>query len=185
MIILLDGVFGIGKTLVANEIEKQYVGKIKLEVLEADYYFLQYLHEKEEEAMRKNTFPVIGGVLPQNNVAFLEKYKNVILEKSYDSIVINEMALTMSECKSQIHDFFAGKTKNMIHIILEADKKVVQKRINEDENPQRDKKLALDRLDESDAFLRNNYKDAIRIPTENREVGDIAREVLEIIYKYT
>lgn len=185
MIILLDGVLGIGKTSVINEIEKRYVGKIKLEVLEADYYFRQYLHEKVEEAKQKNTFPVIGGVLPQNNVAFLEIYKNIILEKSYDSIVISDMALAMSECKSKIHDFYVTQTKSMIHIILEANKKVIQKRINEDENPQRDKKLALDMLDEFDDFLCKNYKNAIRISTENRAVADIAEEVLKIIYSYT
>ena len=182
MIILLDGVLGIGKTSVINEIQKKYVGKMKLEVLEADYYFRKYLHEKVEEAKRKNTFPAIGGALPQNNIAFLEMYKNVILEKSYNSIVISDMALAMSECKSRIHDFYDMQNQNMIHIILEADKSVIQKRINADEN--RDKKLALDLLDEFDAFLCKNYKNAIRIPTENREVGDIAREVLEIIYKY-
>lgn len=184
MIILLDGVFGIGKTSVITEIEKQYVGKIKLEVLEADYYFQQYLHGKKE-AKRKNTFLVSGGVLPQNNVEFLEIYKNIILEKSYDSIVISDMALAMPECKSKIHDFYAMQTKNMIHIILEADKKVIQRRINEDENPQRDKKLALNRLDEFDDFLCKNYKNAIRISTENRTVADIAGEVLKIIYSYT
>ena len=95
------------------------------------------------------------------------------------------MALAMSECKSQIHDFYVTQTKSMIHIILEANKKVIQKRINEDANPQRDKKLALDMLDEFDDFLCKNYKNAIRISTENRAVADIAEEVLKIIYSYT
>lgn len=45
MIILIDGTFGVGKTSVINEIKKQYVGKRKLEVLESDYYFEQYLHK--------------------------------------------------------------------------------------------------------------------------------------------
>ena len=177
MIILLDGTFGVGKTSVITEIKKQYMGKRKLQVLEADYYFQQYLHEKIEEAKRKNSFPAVGGVLPQNNVKFMEKYRSVILEKSHDSIVISDMALTMSECKERIHDYF--QTENMIHIILEADKNTIQKRIEDD--TQRDKCLALDRLDEFIVFLSKNYKNAIRISTENKTVADIAKEVLDII----
>ncbi|WP_444240734.1 hypothetical protein [Eshraghiella crossota] len=179
MIILIDGTFGIGKTSVINEIKKQYVGKRKLEVLESDNYFQQYLHKKKEEARRENRFLAIGGLLPQNNIGFLEEYKNVIFNKSQDSIVISDMALTMSECKVRIHDYF--ETKNMIHIILEADKDTIQKRIKADGNPHRDKRLAEERLDEFIDFLSKNYKNAIRISTEYKGVVDIAKEILDII----
>ena len=54
MIVLLDGTFGVGKTSVINEIEKQYVGKIKLEVLESDCYFQQYVLERVKEAEERN-----------------------------------------------------------------------------------------------------------------------------------
>ena len=180
MIILIDGTFGVGKTSVINEIKKQYVGKRKLEVLESDYYFEQYLHKKLEEVRRENRFPATGsGFLPQNNIEFLEEYKNVIFNKSQDSIVISDMALTMSECKVRIHDYF--ETKNMIHIMLEADKDTIQKRIKTDGNPNRDKLLAEERLDEFIDFLSKNYKNAIRISTEYKGVVDIAKEILDII----
>ena len=56
MIILIDGTFGIGKTSVINEIKKQYVGKRKLEVLESDNYFQQYLHKKKKRQEEKIDF---------------------------------------------------------------------------------------------------------------------------------
>lgn len=179
MIVLLDGTFGVGKTSVINEIEKQYVGKIKLEVLESDCYFQQYVLERVKEAEERNMFPAIGGVLPQNNIVFLEKYRDIILDKSNDAIVINDMALIMSECKERIHDFL--QTEDMIHIILEADKNTIKKRIEIDQNSQRDKSLATSRLDEFVDFLSKNYKNAIRISTENKDTKDIAREILNII----
>lgn len=184
MVFLLDGVFGIGKTSVLNEIEKQYCGKNNLIMLESDYFFQKYLHREVNKARKEHRIAATGGMLPQNNIEFLKEYRNIILEKSKDCIVISDMSLTMPECKAIIHDFLENNSPYMIHVILEADKELIKKRIRQDENQQRDKKLALDTMDEFSDFINKNYENAMRITTDNKNVEEVAKEILEIIDDY-
>ena len=64
------------------------------------------------------------------------------------------------------------------------DKELIKKRIRQDENQQRDKKLALDTMDEFSDFINKNYENAMRITTDNKNVEEVAKEILEIIDDY-
>lgn len=89
------------------------------------------------------------------------------------------MALTRMECKENLFDCLQKDGKSMIHFILIADKAIIKERIKKDKN--RTQEVALDWLDYNISFLKENYPDAVRIKTDNRDVDDIVNEAIEII----
>ena len=151
------------------------------ELLESDYYSNETLKKIVEEAKSSHTMPHIGGTSPQNNIRFLREFKELIEEKSEDTSKqwIIDMALTRIECKENLFDCLQEEGKKIIHFILTADEETIKKRIKKDEN--RMKELALDWLEYNISFLKDNYPDAIRIKTDNRDIDDIVDEAITII----
>lgn len=171
MIIWIDGTYGVGKTKVALEIQKQFEGVI--EFLESDFYYIEMIHE--------NPFLIMGGTLPQNNMNFIKRFRNIIEEKTKNlsTNVLIDMSLTQRECKKEIFDYILSLQRNVLHIILSANEETIKSRIEND--VEREKDLALSFLKINTAFLNDNFKDAIRINTNNRSVCDIAEEIIGIV----
>lgn len=179
MIIWVDGTYGVGKTAVAKKL-KEKLGS-KAELLESDFYSNETLKKIIEEAEASHTMPHIGGTSPQNNIRFLREFKELIEEKSKDTSKrwIVDMALTRMECKENLFDCLQRDRTDMVHLILTADEETIKERIKKDEN--RMKELALDYLEHNISFLKDNYPDAVRIKTDNRDIDDIVDEAIAII----
>lgn len=177
MIIWIDGTYGVGKTAVAMKIKESFSDD-NAELLESDYYSNESLKRVVEEAEANNSFPNIGGTLPQNNMRFLQEFRELIEEKSKntDKNLIVDMALTMKECKEELFDRLKCNGRNIVHIILTADEDTIKSRIKNDGN--RMKETALEWLKPNIAFLDKNFPDATRIKTDNRDVDDIVTEVI-------
>ena len=99
MIIWIDGTYGVGKTSVTLVLEK-ILKKRNIEVLLSDSFFLKWLHKKF----------CGGGTLPQNNVQFIEYFRDIIEGKIEKEIII-DMSLTQHECKEMLYDYFNDNFK--------------------------------------------------------------------------
>lgn len=177
MIIWIDGAYGVGKTAVAMKLKESFSDG-NVELLEADYYSDDSLKRMIEEAKANHCFPHIGGTLPQNNMRFIQEFRELIEEKSKNasSELIVDMALTMKECKEELFDRLIRDGKRIVHIILTAYADTIKSRIKNDGN--RVKEAALEWLTWNIEFLDRNFPDAIRIKTDDRNVDDIVTEVL-------
>ncbi len=180
MIIWIDGTYGVGKTAVAKKIMENFSDD-NIELLESDYYSSKLLKRIVEEAKANNSFPYIGGILPQNNMLFLKEFGELIEEKSKNAEknLIVDMALTMKESKEKLFDRLKSADKNILHIILTADEDTIKSRIENDVN--RMKGIAKECLIHNITFLDKNFPDAMRIKTDNRDVDDIATEIIGVI----
>ena len=93
----------------------------------SDYYCNETLKKIVEEAESTHSLPHIGGCLPQNNMRFIQEFKELIKEKSKDTNkkLIIDMALTRMECKENLFDCLQKEGKDIVHIILTADKETI------------------------------------------------------------
>lgn len=180
MIIWIDGTYGVGKTAVAMKIKESFSDD-NIELLESDFYSGESLKHLVEEAKANNRFPHIGGTLPQNNMRFINEFRELIEEKSKstDKNIIVDMALTMKECKDELFDRLKNDGKNIVHIILTADEETIRSRIKND--GKRMKETALEWLTQNIIFLDKNFPDAIRIKTDNRDIDDIVTDIMALI----
>ncbi len=180
MIIWIDGTFGIGKTTVALKI-KERVPDSEIEYLDADFYFGEMLNAMVEFAEKNHCFPAIRGVFPQTNKDFAVYFRKIIEEKAkrIKNLIIS-MAITETQCKEEIFGYLANRHKNISHIILTASKDNIKNRIESDDN-KRDKKTALDKLEENISFLDKNFPNTLRIDTDNKSICDIADEIIKIV----
>lgn len=180
MIIWIDGTLGVGKTTVALNIKERNSDN-EIEYLDSDFYFREMLKEMMEYAEKNHCMPAMRGLFPQTNKDFFVYFRKIIEEKSETSnILLVSMALIEKQCKEEIFDYLINKNRCILHIILTANKETIKKRI-ECDNKERDKKNALEILDESVSFLDRNFVDALRIDTDNKNVCDIADEIIKII----
>ena len=171
MIIWIDGTYGVGKTTVASKI-KEMLSKNNVYLLESDSSY--------QEMKDSNAYLALGGAFPQNNLNFINKFKNEIDELLTDSkrIIIVDMSLTQKECKEGLFDHLTAD--NILHFILTASKEFIKLRILND-NKREEKVFALEHLDENLLFLENNFKDAIWIDVENKNSEDIAKIIIKYI----
>ena len=179
MIIWVDGTYSVGKTTVAKKTAARLGSEAEL--LESDYYSNETLKRIVEEAEESHSLPHLGGCLPQNNMRFIREFKELIKEKSKDTNkkLIIDMALTRKECKENLFDCLQKEAKDIVHIILTADKEAIKERIKKDTNRMKD--IALDWMVDNIEFLDSNYPDAIWIKTDNRDIDDIVDEIIGII----
>mgnify|MGYP001860066545 FL=1 len=171
MIIWIDGTFGVGKTVVAYKV-KEMLNFQKVEILRSDYFYQKIIIDNRL---------IGGGALPQNNIAFIKQFKKIIEEKlkCKDIYLIIDMALTENECKEMLLEYFLKKGINIKHFILIASIETIKSRIGNDKK--RDKEFAISHLSHNQKFLDINYKDAIRIDTENKNVGEVAKEIINLL----
>lgn len=76
-------------------------------------------------------------------------------------------------------EYFLKKGINIKHFILIASIETIKSRIGNDKK--RDKEFAISHLSHNQKFLDINYKDAIRIDTENKNVGEVAKEIINLL----
>lgn len=165
MIIWLDGTFGVGKTTVAEKIiEKLPNGTGK--ILDADLLWSSKLWWS-------------GGTLPQCDNEFLSYFEQEIRASlsSQERIVIVVMALTQDECRTNLLGHFQAETEN-IHIILEASEKTIASRIEQDDDETKMSRLMW--LKSNLHYLAHNYKEAIRVDTENKSIDEVATEIVAL-----
>ena len=173
MIIWLDGVLGVGKTNTALKI-KDKLSDDNIEFLDSDFYYL--------EMIQKNFLSAFGGTKPQTNQNFISYFRKIIEEKAShtDKPILIAMALTARECKEGLLDYFIRSKKNLLHIILTADKEILKERILNDES-RPDKRLALDDLESGISFINNNFSDESHIDTTNNDLDTTANEIIKIV----
>lgn len=162
MIVWIDGAYGVGKSSVTNELKSRLKNR-QLEHLDSDTY--QYM------------LAYGGGCTLQNNIHFLKVFKEIIENKIMDccNLLIVEMALTQNECKKYLFDSLKLKHQ-IIHVILMASEETIATRIKSDSR--RDKGFALEHLAENNAFLKQNYPDAVFINTQDKSIMDICDDIL-------
>lgn len=143
--------------------------------MESDYYSNESLKRLVEETKANNRFAHIDGTLPQNNMRFIREFRELIEEKSQDTDkkIIVDMALTMKECKEELFDRLISDGKNILHIILTADKDTIISRIKNDGN--RMKETALDWLTQNITFLDRNF------PDTKKNIGIIKISLTKVI----
>lgn len=180
MIIWIDGTLGIGKTTVALKI-KERVPDNEVEYLDSDFYFGEMLRVMVANAEKNHCFPAICGLSPQTNKDFSAYFRKIIEEKAKGTKnLIISMALIEMQCKEEIFDYLANRHKNILHIILTASKDTIRNRIEFDDN-KRDKKTALETLEENISFLDRNFPDTLRVDTDNKSICDVADEIIKIV----
>lgn len=174
MIILLNGTYGVGKSTVAQSIQDKLPN---IEILEADYYYLQMIKEDYHLAF--------GGTTPQNNMNFLSRFKKVVsdclCEKDRTTIIV--MAITQDECNREILQPLMESGVEFHHIILTANRNTILERINNQDN--RDKLISKYFLDSNIKYLDNHFENVPRIDTDNKEISKIADEIIGIVFPQT
>lgn len=164
MIIWIDGPNGVGKSSVAHELAKILDDG---EYIDSDRYWLTFLKNSLDKAFR--------GFYPYCNKYFLTEFRNKLEEKvAFNKVPIVTLSLVNTACKEVLLDYFCTKTP-MVHIILECDEEKIRSRIEND--PNRDKSAKIQQKYEVGwqiSYLKTNYKDAVRIKTENKDCKEIA-----------
>ena len=172
MIIWIDGVRGVGKTKVCEELTNAR-NNYNFELLNSDQYYINMI--KRNALLALNT-----GALPQNNKNFIIEFRNVIKNKikNEEKNLIIDMALTEKECKDGLIDSLRKEGINILHIILTASKENLIDRIRNDSN--RDKEDALNLLENNLKFLETEFSQDEWIETDNKCISDIIKEIIII-----
>ena len=167
MIILINGTYGVGKTTIANEVNKIYKGLYK--VLDPD--------ELWYEALKNNRNIAFGGTYPQNNKKFLKILESKLKEEleKYEGIIIIPMTIT----EDLSYNLLVRPNKDIIkQFVLLADEDIIKQRIYEDNG--RDNSLSINNIKRNNQFL-NNISDATFIDTSNMSVDKIAENIVKDI----
>ena len=124
MIILINGTYGVGKSSVSKEIQRQIEnGKVRL--FDPDGFY--------QDIKKEIFYDIIlngGGVNPQNNISFLNRVKKelkVFMNKEIMCIV--PMAVTTKESLEIIWKYLYTNEKEFCHFILDADESAITERI--------------------------------------------------------
>lgn len=175
MIILINGTYGVGKSSVSKEIQRQIEnGKVRL--FDPDGFY--------QDIKKEIFYDIIlngGGVNPQNNISFLNRVKKELKVFTNKEIMcIVPMAVTTKESLEIIWKYLYTNEKEFCHFILDADESAITERIVSDIE-RKQKELALDELHSNVIFLKSNFEDAIRIDTNHKKVEEVAHEIIHII----
>lgn len=181
MIIWIDGVLGVGKTTIAEIVKEKFLDS-EVEILDSDVYFQKALNKRWEDIAQNHRFLEMKGTSPQNDDDFISFFRELIEKKdeNKNKKIMVTMALTEMKCKEGIWDYLVNIKKNILHIILYADKEVIKLRIQSDKN-RKDKETALYYLNDSMLFLEKSFNDALWINTNNKNEQDIANEIVQVI----
>lgn len=168
MIIWINGTYGVGKTTVANKVNKICSSNSK--VIEPDKLWLSSLAE--------NPMIVFGdGAYPQVNKKFLD-YLNSKINKiisNYEGLLIIPMTLTE---RLSYNKLIEPNKDNIKQFILQANEDVLYKRIYSDNG--RDTSLATTTMHTNIDFL-NKISDAIHIDTSNMTSDEVANCIISKI----
>lgn len=155
MIIWIDGTYGVGKTTVAEKLCDLFGSSPPL-VLHSDEYWQTFL----KSSCRG------GGCFPQNNTAFINEFKSIILDCLNEDckLLIVDMALTDKKCRDGLLNELVATDIDILHFILDADNQIIRNRILSDEVREQ-KEQHIRAIIPNKTFLSENYKGAIWIDT--------------------
>ena len=177
MIVFINGTYGVGKTSVAEEMQR-HITDIKTIIFDPDELYQNMAEEIFFDVINNR-----GGMAPQNNKMFLNRVKEKLLPyKDMNVLCIVPMALTTKETIEIVWESLNDNSKAIFHFILEADESIIEERINSDEG-RKQKEKALGELQSNTIFLNNNFIEAIRINTNNKSVKEVANEIMNMINK--
>lgn len=92
------------------------------------------------------------------------------------------MSLVKKLCEDELLDYFEKKDALMLHIILKATKETIISRIEND--PIRDRNAQaqqISKISKQIKYLGTEYPDAVRINTENKNLDEIAAEIVALL----
>lgn len=176
MIVWINGTVGAGKSHVAQKLAELLAEK-GAEYIESDLYWMGFLRDHFIVA-------ISSGFDPYYNRFFLNILRKAIEEKMYESdrMPIVSMSLVTKLCEKELLDYFEEKDVPMLHIILQATKETIISRIEND--PIRDKSAQTQQIPEITwqmQYLEAEYPDAVRINTENKDLDEIAAEIVALL----
>lgn len=173
MIIWIDGPFGIGKSAVSNMLtEKLFDSR----VIEFDEYIQKVKPDNELEMLFGKCYPEGKRYLIE---AFVKDVEELIENSLVDTFII-PIALINDMCRTMVVEHFEKMTSTK-HIILEATEENVLQRAERQEG--RDINLVKTFYQEAKAYLDKNYDSAVRVDTDNREIEEIAEEIIIKIHR--
>lgn len=164
MLIWLDGVYGVGKTSVAEKVLEK-LSEDTITILDADLYW--------QEGFCLSRFTA-----PQCDIEFIPFFYRIIkeqLEHKNKSIIV-VMALTERECKEGLLEKLQDEGIEVTHIILTANSETIISRIEQGDADS--KAFRMMKLKWNLSFLEQNYKDAVRIDTNDKSADMVADEIV-------
>lgn len=166
MVILIDGVCGVGKSTVSRSLCKLLQDKNFIR-LDGDEYVIEHRIKPPESmvAVGKWHVDIIGTVIEK-----LLKDYNVIVS---DTFTLPEDIEFISELQKS--------GMKVIHIILDAEKLTVAQRTLADRKHAYAKDWRLSSYAPNMLSLRFNYPDAVHVVTDGRTVAEIVSEIQQIL----
>ncbi len=175
MIIWIDGANGVGKSHVAAELAERLINR-NAEYVESDLYW--------RNLIQNDFLKTFAGFEPYRNKYLLDILRNELEQKFHNlgKVPIVPMSLVDKLCEKELLEYFEKKKIPMLHIILEAKKETVIYRIEND--PIRDESAKSQQkynVSWQIQYLKENYPDAIRINTEDKNLNEIENEIIALL----
>ena len=174
MVIWINGVPGIGKSSISEEIMKR-LNKENVVLLHSDEYFARMLKENVNLAFGTGAHPYDNKYFSCYFCKYIEK--NLLQGKK----VIVDMSLIDLECKKNIFDYIDKNYISISFILISSVDNLIS-RINKD-NGREEKEEQITFAQNDMDFLTNNFKNSIFIDTDNKSIDEIAVEIIKIIKK--
>lgn len=181
MILWINGTYCVGKTDVSGRLKEKFSAD-DVELLELDNYsdFIMGKILKNPKESNNNSYSDIEGA-SQFDIQFYEEFRKMIEEKAHKMLII-DTAITDKVCKDIVFDDLSKKYDDLLHVILVADEDTIKSRIrNDDKRKQDDKLFALTNLKSNLSFMEKNFKDAVWIKTDDRDIDSIVDEIIELV----
>lgn len=174
MIIWINGVRGIGKSTISEAIAEKIKGE-NVELLHSDEYFRRMLNDDMNLALGTGTHPY-------DNKYFSDYFRKQI-EKSLKQgkKVIVDMALINLESKENIFDYLNNKYEGINFILVSSIDNLVHRINNDKHRDEKEEQIEEAQMDIE--FLNKNFNDGIFIDTNNKNISEIAREIINIMHK--
>lgn len=181
MILWINGTYCVGKTDVSGRL-KEKLSADDAELLELDNYSDSIMGKilKNPKESNNNSYSDIDGA-SLFDIQFYEEFRKMIEEKAHKMLII-DTAVTDKACKNIVFDYLSKKYDDLLHVILVADEDTIKLRIqNDDKRKQDDKLFALINLKSNLSFMEKNFKDAVWIKTDDRDIESIVDEIIELV----
>lgn len=181
MILWINRTYCVGKTDVSGRL-KEKLSADDAELLELDNYSDSIMGKilKNPKESNNNSYSDIDGA-SLFDIQFYEEFRKMIEEKAHKMLII-DTAVTDKACKNIVFDYLSKKYDDLLHVILVADEDTIKLRIqNDDKRKQDDKLFALINLKSNLSFMEENFKDAVWIKTDDRDIESIVDEIIELV----
>ena len=168
MIIWINGTYCVGKTDVSRRL-KERLSAYDAELLELDNYSDSIMGKVLKNPKENNiSYADIDGA-SSYDIQYHEEFRAMIEEKANKMLIV-DTAITDKTCKNIVFDYLSDKYDDLLHIILVADEETIK-----------DKLFALNYLKKNISFMEENFKDAVWIRTDNRNIESIVDEIIESV----